>query len=136
MGDPGQEAVTVQSYDPRWRQWAQRVHDETPVRSVVSYRIQLTRSHRAALTLYSHWPHAFDEDEVALGSIFASYCSLVLLTELVLDEPLHERRAADVHREIGVALALLIGTARSDADEHAHARLGRAATRLRDHLAG
>ena len=22
MGDPGQEAVTVQSYDPRWRQWA------------------------------------------------------------------------------------------------------------------
>lgn len=119
--------------ETRWPQWVRRVQAESSVRSAVSYRIHLTGSHRAALTMYSEWPHAFDEDDVALGSILASYCSLVLLTELVLGESVSARRADDVHREIGVALAILTGAG----DEEASARrLGRAAARVKEHLHG
>lgn len=94
--------------DVRWPRFAARVVDTTDIRSIVSYRLYLGPDHRAALTFYSDWPHAFDDVAVATGAILAAYCSLVLLTELVLRDSVTSRRAADVHREIGVAVAILM----------------------------
>lgn len=96
--------------DPRWPLFGARVAETTGVRSIVSYRLYLSPDHRAALTFYSTWPHAFDELALATGAIFAAYGSLTLTSELVLSEPVTLRRSADVHREIGVAIGILIAT--------------------------
>ncbi len=97
--------------DPRWPQFGARVTDATSIRSIVSYRLYLSPEHRAALTFYSNWPYAFDDVAIGTGAIFAAYGSLTLTSELVLSEPVSSRRSADVHREIGVAVGILMTTA-------------------------
>lgn len=97
--------------DPRWPLFGARVTDATNIRSIVSYRLYLSPDHRAALTFYSNWPYAFDDIAIATGAIFAAYGSLSLTSELVLTEPVTARRSADVHREIGVAIGILMATA-------------------------
>lgn len=62
------------------------------------------------MTFYSNWPHAFDDLGIATGAIFAAYGSLALTSELVLREPVRPRRSADVHREIGVAIGIMMAT--------------------------
>src|SRR5689334_5687083 len=79
--------------DPRWPEFGSRVVDGLGIRSVVSYRLYLSRRHRAALSFYSDWPHAFDDLDIATRAIFAGYCSLALHSRLVLDEPVAHRRA-------------------------------------------
>lgn len=97
--------------DPRWPLFGAQVTDATAIRSIVSYRLYLGPDHRAALTFYSNWPFAFDDVAIATGAIFAAYGSLTLTSELVLSEPVGPRRSADVHREIGVAVGILMATA-------------------------
>lgn len=97
--------------DPRWPLFGARVTAATSIRSIVSYRLYLSPEHRAALTFYSDWPYAFDDVAIATGAIFAAYGSLTLTSELVLSEPVPVRRSADVHREIGVAVGILMATA-------------------------
>jgi ANTAR domain/GAF domain len=96
--------------DPRWPLFGSRVVEELGVRSIVSYRLYLSRRHRAALSFYSDWPHAFDDLAITTGAIFAAYCSLAMHNELVLQEPVAQRRAMEVHREIGVAVGILMAT--------------------------
>lgn len=86
-----------------------RVTTATSIRSIVSYRLYLSSEQRAALTFHSDWPYAFDD--VATGAIFAAYGSLTLTSELVLSEPVAVRLSADVHREIGVAVGMLMANA-------------------------
>lgn len=62
--------------DPRWPLFGPRLVDELGFRSVVSYRLHFGSNGRAALCWYSHWPHAFDRIAVAIGALFAAYCSL------------------------------------------------------------
>ncbi len=97
--------------DPRWPLFGAQVTDATSIRSIVSYRLYLSPEHRAALTFYSDWPYAFDDIAIATGAIFAAYGSLTLTSELVLSERVTARRSADVHREIGVAVGILMATA-------------------------
>ncbi|MGI8416520.1 MAG: GAF and ANTAR domain-containing protein [Nakamurella sp.] len=96
--------------DPRWPVFGAQVTEATNIRSVVSYRLYLGPDQRAALTFYSNWPHAFDDLGIATGAIFAAYASLALTGELVLSEPVRPRRSADVHREIGVAIGIMMAT--------------------------
>jgi len=121
------------AHDPRWRDFGSRVVDELGIRSVVSYRLYLSRRHRAALTVYSDWPHAFDDLAVTTGAIFAAYCSLAMHSELVLDEPVAHRRATEVHREIGVAVGILMATGDLSTEAAFH-RLHRASRHLRRSL--
>jgi hypothetical protein len=119
--------------DLRWPAFGSRVVEQLGVRSVVGYRLYLAPETRAALTFYSEWPHAFDDLAIATGSIFAAYCSLVVFTETVLRTPLAPRRAAEVHREIGVAVGILMATEEIDTGT-AFRRLHRAARRLHREL--
>jgi ANTAR domain-containing protein len=119
--------------DLRWPVFGSRMVEQLGIRSVVGYRLYLAPDTRAALTFYSEWPHAFDDLAIATGSIFAAYCSLVVFTETVLRTPLAPRRAAEVHREIGVAVGILMAT--EDVDTvTAFRRLHRAARRLHREL--
>jgi hypothetical protein len=83
---------------------------------MINYRLYLGRHRRAALSFYSTWPHAFDDVAAAIGAIFAAYCSLTLITQQ-LDDEVHPQRAANVHREIGVAIGILMATEQRTADD-------------------
>jgi ANTAR domain len=119
--------------DPRWPEFGSRVVDELGIRSVVSYRLYLSRRHRTALSFYSDWPHAFDDLDIATGAIFAAYCSLALHSRLVLDEPVAHRRAMEVHREMGVAVGIIMVTGNLTT-EAAYHRLHRASRNLQRSL--
>lgn len=94
--------------EPRWPAFGRRTVEETGIRSIVAYRLHLSSRHRAALCCYSDWPFAFDQLAISTGAIFAAYTSLTAGHELVLNEPPSGERAADVHREIGLAVGILI----------------------------
>ncbi|GAB2914320.1 GAF and ANTAR domain-containing protein [Rhodococcus aerolatus] len=91
-----------------WPVLGPRVVAETGVRSVLACRIYLSRRRTASLNLYSSWPAAFDDGDVATAAILASYCSLALLTDLLDDAELHPDRARESHREVGIAIGLLM----------------------------
>jgi ANTAR domain len=96
--------------DPRWPDFGPAVVERLGIRSTIAYRLYLAPRLRAALMLYSDWPHAFDDLTIATGSIFAAYCSLVVMTDNLLGDRLSARRARQVHREIGVAAGFLMAT--------------------------
>ncbi len=115
--------------DAQWPQFGPRVVEELGVRSIAAYRLYLGPDHRAALVVTSSWPHAFDDLTLAVGAIFAAYCSLCLLTSLVLGDQLRGRRAVQVHREIGIAVGILTATGDIPVD-HAYHRLRHASRHL------
>lgn len=119
--------------DPRWPSFGPRAHEKLGVRSVASYRLHLGPEHRAALVFVSDWPYAFDDAAIAIGCIFAAYCSLALVTEHVLRDKLTPRRAAQVHREIGIAVGILL-TLENMTTHQAYARLDEASQTLRKSL--
>ncbi len=116
--------------DPRWPLFGPNVVDRLGIRSTIAYRLYLAPRLRAALVLHSDWPYAFDDLAIATGSIFASYCSLAVITDQLLGDRLSERRAREVHREIGVAAGLLMATEEIGVVE-AYRRLVRAGRNLR-----
>ena len=101
--------------DERWPDFAREVTNATAIRSIASYRLYLGPRHKAALTFYSDWPYAFDGADTAIGAIFAAYCSLALLSDVLADTP-SLKRAHEVHREVGVAAGILLGTGELDAE--------------------
>jgi hypothetical protein len=119
--------------DMRWPAFGTRTVDETGILSMLTYRLYLSARHRAALSFYSDWPHAFDQIAISTGAIFAAYASLTSWHRMVLDEPVGQRRSKEVHREIGVAIGILMSV--SDmTTEAAYQRLHAASRRLRRSL--
>jgi hypothetical protein len=122
-----------------WPRFVSELTTFTNYRSILTYRIYLSRRHRAGLTFYSTWPHAFDEVAVATGAIFAAYCTLSAISRLLEDE-IHPRRAMETHREIGIALGILMAREQLSSDQalgrlaeashHLHRRLADVATHL------
>jgi hypothetical protein len=115
--------------DPRWPRYGEQVVQDLDLRSVACFRLHLGGQRRAALMFLSEWPYAFDETGVAVGAICAAYCSLVLLTENLLGEQVSHRRAAEVHREIGVAAGILLADQNLTVEE-AFGRLHRASRQM------
>jgi hypothetical protein len=95
--------------DPRWPTYGRRTVDETGILSIVAYRLYFSSRHRAALSFYSNWPYAFDQIAISTGAIFAAYASLAASQQLIFHESVGHRRSTEVHREIGVAVGILIG---------------------------
>ena len=118
--------------DQRWPEFAQRVTRDTAIRSIASYRLYLGPKHKAALTFYSDWPFAFDSADTAIGAIFAAYCSLALFTD-VLADTLSLGRVGEVHREIGIAAGILLGTGEHDTAS-AYQTLHEAGRRVHDRI--
>lgn len=94
--------------DPRWPTYGRRTVEETGILSVVAYRLYFSSHHRAALSFYSDWPYAFDQIAISTGAIFAAYASLATSQQLIFHEPVGRRQSTEVHREIGVAVGILM----------------------------
>jgi GAF domain-containing protein len=66
------------SREERWPHFAHRAHEATGVESILSLRLFADGDTMGALNLYSTHPGAFDDQDVALGSVFAAHAAVAL----------------------------------------------------------
>ena len=110
----------------RWPQFSRRAFDETGVQSVLSLRLFVERDTMGALNLYATEGDAFDEADVALGSVFAVHAA-VAMASARREEGLE--RKAEGREAIGRAKGIIM--ARSGvSDERAFEMLKAASQRL------
>ena len=103
--------------DHRWPRFARALVDQTPARSMLSFRLFLTEQNRAGLNLYATRPAAFTDQSVATGAMFAAYASMALLAAARRDRANHLLRALETNREIGVAMGILMANGRLTQDQ-------------------
>ena len=94
--------------EDRWPRFAHAIVEQTPARSMLSFRLFLTEKNRAGLNLYATHPGAFTDQSTATGSMFAAYASMALLAAARGDTANHLTRALETNREIGVAMGILM----------------------------
>ena len=112
--------------EKRWTKFAARAHQETGVRSILSMRLFVEADTMGSLNLYSTRPDAFDDNDVAMASVFAAHAA-VAMSSAKREENLE--RKADTRDLIGRAKGILM--ARSDIDDdQAFELLRRASQRL------
>jgi hypothetical protein len=64
------------STETRWPRYRRDAIELTPVRSVVSFQLFVEAKAMAALNFYAERPHAFDEESVEIGLIFATHTAI------------------------------------------------------------
>ena len=114
------------SQEDRWPNFSKRVAEATGVHSALSYRLFVEEDTLGALNLYSKDTAAYDEEDKAVGSIFAAHAAVALsaaLNQQQLEEAVASR---DV---IGQAKGILMARQQVSADE-AFEMLRRASQRL------
>jgi GAF domain-containing protein len=62
--------------DQRWPRYQERALAETPIRSILSYELFVDGGAMGALNFYADHPHAFSDDSVELGNVFATHIAL------------------------------------------------------------
>ncbi len=114
------------AHEKRWKKFAGRAHEETGVSSILSMRLFIEADTMGSLNLYSTKPNAFDDNDVAMASVFAAHAA-VAMSSAKREENLE--RKADTRDLIGRAKGILM--ARSDIDDdQAFELLRRASQRL------
>jgi len=98
--------------DERWPLWGPAIA-KLGVRSVLSVRLATRARRYGSLNLYAERPDAFDEDDVAVASIFVSHAS-VALAAAHNEQGL--QRAIDARKLIGQAQGILMERFDLDAD--------------------
>jgi len=103
------------------------------VRAMLSVRLVLSQNDRAALNLYSDRTKGFDETQLPLAAIFASFASMLLLNQIQERRIMNLEKALQSNREIGVAMGILMAQERCGRDE-AFDQLAKASQRLNRRL--
>lgn len=112
--------------EKRWPKFARRAHDETGIRSILSMRLFIEANTLGSLNLYSTRLDAFDDNDIALASVFAAHAAVPLSSA---KREANLERKADTRDLIGRAKGILM--ARSDIDDdQAFELLRRASQRL------
>ena len=62
--------------DERWPQFRRYALEETSIRSILSFELFVDRGSMAALNFYADRPHAFPDDAVELGAVYATHIAL------------------------------------------------------------
>jgi len=114
------------SVEQRWPNFARRAHGETGVESILSLRLFASEDTLGSLNLYSTKADAFDEQDVAVGSVFAAHAA-VALTNAKKEAQLSDKAAT--RDLIGMAKGIIMGQQRVSDDE-AFDILRRASQRL------
>jgi len=113
--------------EPRWPQFARATAAQTPVRSVLAFRLAGERA--AALNLYADQPGAFSSDAVDTATIFAALASCLVALNEAEDQATHLEAALESSRSIGMALGVLM-SARKVTSEQAFTLLRVASQQL------
>ena len=114
------------SEEARWPEFSHRAHDETGVQSILSLRLFASEDTMGALNLYSTKADAFDDQDVATGSVFAAHAAVALASaqrEAQLEDKATSR---DV---IGMAKGIIMAR-QHVSDDEAFAILRRASQRM------
>ncbi|MDQ3642313.1 MAG: GAF and ANTAR domain-containing protein [Actinomycetota bacterium] len=110
----------------RWPQFSTRAHEETGINSILSIRLFMEEDTMGSLNMYSTARDAFDDSDVALGTVFAVHAS-VAMSASRQQETLEQK--AETRDVIGQAKGILM--ARSGAsDDEAFAMLKAASQRM------
>ncbi len=89
----------------RWPEFSRRAAEETGVASMLSFRLFADPDTMGALNLYSKQRHAFDEEAVAVGSVFATHAAVALAAAQHDEEMQKALQSRDV---IGQAKGILM----------------------------
>ena len=98
--------------EQRWPQFSERAHAETGVLSIISLRLFVEKDTMGSLNLYATERAAFDETDVALGTVFAVHAALAMGAARREETLETKARSRDL---IGQAKGILM--ARSGVDE-------------------
>jgi transcriptional regulator with GAF, ATPase, and Fis domain len=112
--------------EDRWPRFSRRAAEETGVASMLSFRLFVDGDTMGALNLYSKQRAAFDDEALAMGSVFATHAA-VALSGAQHDEQM--RLALQSRDVIGQAKGILMARQHVSADE-AFAILRRASQRM------
>ncbi|HWF28811.1 MAG TPA: GAF and ANTAR domain-containing protein [Mycobacterium sp.] len=66
--------------DRRWPRYQQYALANTPIRSILSFELFVDPDTTAALNFFAHQPHAFTDESIELGGIFATHVALAWST--------------------------------------------------------
>ena len=106
--DPVQHADNLDAED-RWPQFATAAVQQTPVRSVLSYRLAVDQEHPiASLNLYATRPHAFTPRAVCETADLAGQAAIALAYLAERQTRIQLDTALDTNRRIGAALGILM----------------------------
>ncbi|HEV2758620.1 MAG TPA: GAF and ANTAR domain-containing protein [Acidimicrobiales bacterium] len=114
------------SQETRWPEFSSRAHEQTGVQSILSLRLFVSADTMGALNLYSTQDAAFDEQDIAIGSVFAAHAAVALG---------HARREAQLEDKaatrdvIGMAKGIIMAR-QQVSDDEAFAILRRASQRM------
>ncbi len=100
--------------EQRWPDFAQRAHEETGVESILSVRLFASEDTFGALNLYSSERDAFDDQDIAVASVFAAHAA-VALTTARREEQLEGK--ADSRDLIGMAKGIVMARQKVSDDE-------------------
>ncbi|MBC7632142.1 GAF and ANTAR domain-containing protein [Aeromicrobium sp.] len=98
--------------DSRWDKWGPAVF-ELGVRSVLSLRLETLSRRYGSLNLYADRANAFDEDDLAVATIFVRHATIAL-ANAHNEEGL--QKAVDARKLIGQAQGILMERFKIDAD--------------------
>jgi hypothetical protein len=96
--------------DARWPEFAPLCVDQTGVRSMLSLRLAVRGSDRAGMNFYAQNVKAFDELDVRVGSILATFAALAVEVELHDRDSANLEAALRTNRQIGMAVGIVMAT--------------------------
>ncbi len=114
------------SEEARWPEFSRRAHEETGVQSILSLRLFASGDTMGALNLYSTQADAFDDQDIATGSVFAAHAA-VALSSAQREAQLEDKAAT--RDLIGMAKGIIMAR-QHVSDDEAFAILRRASQRM------
>lgn len=95
--------------ETRWPEFAAAALAQTPVLSMLSYRLYIRPEDPiASLNLYATKPHAFDADALGTGALLAAQAALGLVLAREREKAVNLQRALDSNRAIGAAMGIIM----------------------------
>jgi ANTAR domain/GAF domain len=91
-----------------WPELAKRAMAETPVRSMLAFRLVHDGAKSGALNLFGDTPNALGEESLAQGTIMSAFASVAIAMAQERRRASNLELALDTNREIGKAVGLLM----------------------------
>ena len=110
-------AVPDLTVDGQFGTYRRAMVEQTPIRSVLSFGLQLRQERLGVLSLYSRAVDAFDGQAVERASLLADHAAIAIEAEAAADRAQSMRAGLQSNRVIGVALGILMERHRLTADE-------------------
>ena len=62
--------------EERWLRYRRLALEQTPIRSILSFELSIDGRNMAALNFYAERPHAFNDESMELGTVYATHTAL------------------------------------------------------------